>query len=152
MWIGVGLSAAYFCLILVLRKRIMLAIGIIKEAGRALATMPALIFLPVFQCAALVAFLVPWFIYMIFLASSGEFKDIVITSPYALKYRQFEYADNTKWAFLYLLFCWFWTSQFIIALGQLIVATAIVCWYFTKHDEKSSIGNGTVFWVNAKTF
>jgi Plasma-membrane choline transporter len=64
MWIFVGLAGLYFCLVLVLRKRIMLALGIIKEAGRALATMPSLIFLPVVQCFGLVCFLVPWFIYM----------------------------------------------------------------------------------------
>ena len=153
MWIGVALSSLYFCLILVLRKRIMLALGIIKEAGRALATMPSLIFLPVFQCIGLVMFLIPWFIYMLYLASSGEIVTVTVNNPYStnvpqVSYRQMQYDTNTKYAFLYLLFCWFWTSQFIIAIGQIIVAMAIVCWYFSRPEEKSQIGQGTVIWVH----
>jgi hypothetical protein len=149
MWIGIGLNVLYFCLILVLRKRIMLAIGIIQEAGKALATMPGLIFLPVFQCAVCVIFLVPWFIYMLYLASSGSVQIIKVYNPYTMtevEFRQFGFDDNTKYAMLYMLFCWFWTSQFIIALGQLILATSVVCWYFTR--DKSTIGNGTAIWVS----
>ena len=46
-------SALYACLLVALRKRITLAIGILKEAARALTTMPALALLPVVQCAGL---------------------------------------------------------------------------------------------------
>jgi choline transporter-like protein 2/4/5 len=70
--IGIICCILYLCLILVLRKRIMLALAIVKEAGKALTAMPILIFLPVVQCIAVTMFLVPWFIYMIYLASSGE--------------------------------------------------------------------------------
>jgi hypothetical protein len=147
-WICLGISALYFCLVLVLRKRIMLAIGIIKEAGRALATMPSVIFLPVLQSAGMVAFIVPWFIYMLYLGSSGTIVNVTVYNDYSqtsVTYRKFEYDEYTKYAMIYMLFCWFWTSQFIIALGQLSLAMCIVCWYFTK--DKSTIGNGTVFWV-----
>ena len=77
-----------------------------------------------------------------------RFQNIQVINPYtkgSVSYRQFEYDDNTKFAMLYMLFCWFWTSQFIIALGQLTLAMAVTCWYFTK--DKSTIGNGTVLWV-----
>ena len=46
-------SVLYACLLVALRKRITLAIGILKEAARALTTMPALALLPVVQCAGL---------------------------------------------------------------------------------------------------
>eukprot|EP01034_Spumella_vulgaris_P029478 gene29478-36540_t len=48
-YIGMGATVLYFCLIVVMRKRVQLAIGIVKQASKALATMPALIALPVVQ-------------------------------------------------------------------------------------------------------
>ena len=153
-YIGIALCISYFCLMIVLRKRIMLALAIIKEAGRAYASMPALIVLPVVQAVGFCVFLVPWFIYLVFLASSGDIESVQVTNPYygtnplvpkTLSYRSFQYADNTKWAFLYLLFCWFWSSQWIIAIGQLVISLSFTAWYFTK--DKGATGNGTVFWA-----
>ena len=145
-YIGIAFSILYFCLILVLRKRIMLALGIIKEASKALESMPAIVLFPIVQVCGCVAFLVPWLIYMICLASSGEIKNVTYTKYGAnLTYKEYHYDDNTKWAFLYLLFCWFWTSQFIVAVGQIFIAMCIVAWYFTK--DKSTIGNMTTFWA-----
>jgi hypothetical protein len=37
------------------------------------------------------------------------------------------------------------TSEFIIAVGQLIIALSFSTWYFTR--DKSTIGPSTVFWV-----
>ena len=71
-YIGIGLCVAYTCLILVLRKRIELALGIVKEAAKALETMPALIFFPIIQAIGVIIFLVPWTAYMIYIASSGD--------------------------------------------------------------------------------
>ena len=33
-------------------------------------------------------------------------------------YKTFKYGENTKYAGLYMLFTFFWTSQFITAIGQ----------------------------------
>ena len=44
-----------------------------------------------------------------------------------------------------MLFCWFWTSEFIIAMGQLTIALSLVAWYFTR--DKGKIGNVTVYWA-----
>lgn len=134
------IAALYVCLTFVLGKRVNLAIAIVKEAARALGSMPSIIFMPIYQILGLVIFLIPWFIYMLYLASSGEVREDPITG-----YRTFEYDTNTKYAFLYMLFCWFWTSEFLIACGQLIIALAISAWYFCR--DKSKIGNVTVIWA-----
>jgi hypothetical protein len=145
-YIGFAITFLYLCLLVVMRKRILLAVGIVKESARALAAMPALILMPVCQALAVGIFLVPWAIYSLYLASSGEIstyhKEIngVTTS-----YRQMDYNMNTRYAFLYLLFCWYWTSEFILAVGQLISATSISAWYFTR--DKKAEGNTTVIWV-----
>lgn len=143
-------AGLYALLLLVMRKRVQLALNVIKEAARALSHMKALIFMPVFQAIGLTIFLVPWIVYCIYLASSGEMSVSIgtyyDTSGAAIDYtyRTFEYSSNTKYAFLYMLFSYFWTSQFIIAIGQLTIALAIVAWYFTHSKDK--VGSSTVLW------
>ena len=73
-WVGIALSAIYICVIVVLRKRIMLAIGVVKQASRAMTKMPLIILLPLIQAVGITIFLVPWLIYMLYLASSGDVK------------------------------------------------------------------------------
>jgi len=68
--------ALWVCTICCLRKRIALAIGITKEAAKCIATMPIIIVFPVLQVVALIIFLIPWFIYCLFLASSGEMETV----------------------------------------------------------------------------
>lgn len=146
-YILMAVSVLYICFLVVMRKRIQLAIGIVKEAARALAAMPVLIFLPVVQSIGILIFLIPWTIYVLYVASSG---DVVVHESSLnpdVKYRSFEYDRNTQYAFLYLLFTYYWTSEFIIALGQLTIAAAFAGWYFTR--EKSMLMNSTVYWVSA---
>ncbi|KAJ1388996.1 choline transporter-like protein, partial [Ochromonadaceae sp. CCMP2298] len=106
--------------------------------------------LPVVQAAGLVIFLCPWFIYNLYLASSGdieihtaEYEYEGVTSSYS--YRTFEYKPNTRYAFLFMLFSFFWPSEFILAVGQLVVALSFTAWYFTR--DKRSITSATVWWV-----
>lgn len=147
-----AIGGLYLCLLLVMRERVQLAINVVKEASRALSAMPALLGVPAVQATGLVLFLVPWTIYSLFLASSG---DIVLvtaqdTAGNSYTYRTFEYSENTQYAFLYMLFCWFWTSQFIIAYGQMTVALSFVAWYFTH--AKDQVGTGTVVWAFQTVF
>jgi hypothetical protein len=154
-YFGMGVTVLYFCLIVVLRKRVQLAIGIVKQAARALGAMPSILALPIVQAIGIVAFLAPWSIYIIYLASSGTMQTYTGSYVYGgqtmtYSYRQFQYTTNTKYTFLYMLFCWFWTSEFIIAFGQLVIALSFAAWYFTR--DKSSIGAGTVWWVSSFSF
>lgn len=145
-YILMGLSVLYLCFIIVLRSRIQLAIGIVKEAARALAAMPALILMPIIQSVGLLLFLVPWSIYVLYIASSGEAEIHTSSVNPAVKYRTFNYDENTKYAFVYMAFSYYWTSEFIIALGQLSVAASFAAWYFTR--DKSMLMNDKVFWVS----
>ncbi|CAM9740665.1 unnamed protein product, partial [Pylaiella littoralis] len=56
--------------------------------------------------------------------------------------KEFTYTDNIRYTALYLLFTYFWTSEFIVAMGQVVVAMAVASWYFCR--DKSAIGSGTV--------
>ncbi|CAN0204599.1 unnamed protein product, partial [Ectocarpus fasciculatus] len=56
--------------------------------------------------------------------------------------KDFKYTDNIRYTALYFLFAYFWTSEFIVAMGQIVVAMAVASWYFSR--DKSTIGSGTV--------
>lgn len=149
-----GIAALYICILIVLAKRIQLAIGVVKEAAKAMAAMPLLTFIPIIQVIGCVAFLVPWVYYMLYIVSSGNIvlmqgsytNQLGITTKY--QYRQMVYDDNTRYAALYLLFCWYWSSEFLVACGQLTIALSIVAWYFNrnKHNLIGGVGNTTVLW------
>ncbi|CAN0430146.1 unnamed protein product, partial [Discosporangium mesarthrocarpum] len=125
------------------RKRVWLAIAVTEEAARAINAMKAIIFCPIFQALGLFIFLVPWSVYAVYLASSGEITTgTVTTSAGEITVKSFQYTTNIRYAALYLLFSYFWTSEFITALGQIVVAMAVAMWYFTR--DKSEIGSLTV--------
>lgn len=154
-YIGWIVTFLYFCLIVVLRKRLALAVGIVKQAARALASMPSLLAVPLLQTIGITIFLVPWVIYVVYLASSGDMQTQAGSYEYNgstvdYNYRTFTYTDNARYAFLYMLFCWFWTSEFIVAFGQLSVAMAFTAWYFNR--DKSKTGFVTVKWAFNATF
>jgi choline transporter-like protein 2/4/5 len=146
---GLGaLCALWLALLCCIRKRIMLAIGIVKEAARSIAAMPIIVVFPIVQITALVIFVLPWFIYCLYLASAGEMK--VRDGGAAGDYREFVYTKNQYYAGWYMLFIYYWTSEFIVAIGQLVVAMAVSTWYFTR--DKSSIGNTTVISSMRRSF
>jgi len=143
-YVFLALSALYACFICFMRHRIMLALGITKEAARSMAAMPIVILLPILQCMGVCVFLVPWVFYSLFLASSGDVQvNTYEVNGQEMSYREFVYTDNMRYAGLYLLFVWFWTTQFIVALGQIIIAMCVASWYFAR--DKKTVGNLTVF-------
>lgn len=130
-------------LFLFMRKRIHLAMGCVKEASRAVARMPLLVLFPVVQGLGLLVFMVAWTVYAVNLASLGDLQvqefNAGVTS---VSVRYFEFSDFVFKCGWYMLFCFFWTSQFIIALGEIIFALSIAKWYFSR--EKANIGTCTV--------
>jgi hypothetical protein len=66
------IGAILILLMICLRKQIQLAIGCVKETGKAVTHMPLIMFVPVLQGAAFIIFVLVWAIYGIYLASQGE--------------------------------------------------------------------------------
>jgi hypothetical protein len=150
-YIGIALCVIYSFLILVMRARVNLAIGVIKQAAKAMMDLRAIVLLPIVQAAGLVSFMIFWVIYLFFLASSGDIKvntaEYVYNSvSYTYSYRTFTYKPAIRYAFLFMLFALFWTSEFIVAIGQLVIAMCFSCWYFTK--DKKDAKSGVVAWVS----
>ena len=118
----------------------MLAIAVVKEAARAVGDLWLLTAFPVLQCAGLLCFMVPWLVYAIYLASSATVETQEVSfgdDGMTITTKSFAYSQDQKYAALYLLFCFFWSSEFIVALGQIVVALAVSTWYFTKPKARS---------------
>lgn len=134
-WICAGL---FFCLIVFLRKRIALATGVMKESATALNAIPTVFFTSVIQAAGLIAFFIPLTYYGVNVASIGTYTKDPTTGYVSIDYDNQEV--ESAW---YLLFCLFWTHEFIQALGQIIVALAICKFYFSR--DRSKVNAGTYF-------
>lgn len=130
-------------LFLFMRKRIQLAMGCVKETSKAVMKMPLIILCPVLQGLGFCLFMIAWTVYSVNIASMGE----LVTNTFEagnikISVRSFEFSDFVKQAGWYMLFCFFWSGQYIIALGEIIFAMAVAKWYFS-HD-KSKVGSNTV--------
>mmetsp|Transcript_37605 Transcript_37605/g.80219 ORF Transcript_37605/g.80219 Transcript_37605/m.80219 type:complete len:658 (-) Transcript_37605:105-2078(-) len=130
-------------LFLFMRKRIQLAMGCVKEASKAILKMPLIILFPVLQGLGFMVFMIAWTVYSVNIASMGEFSTKVFAAGnIQITVRTFEFSDFVKKCGWYMLFCFFWSGQFILALGEIVFAMAVAKWYFAR--DKSQIGNLTV--------
>jgi hypothetical protein len=147
-----GLYAAGGLLVLLflfMRKRIQLAMGCVKETSKAITAMPGIIVFPVIQGLGLMVFMIAWCVYVAHLASMGDFSTSQYDAgPIKISVRTFEFSNFVKQCGWYLLFCFFWTSQFILAMGEIIFAMSVSKWYFSR--DKSNIGSATV-WTSIAT-
>ena len=140
-----GIGALLALLACCLRRQIQLAIGCVKEAGRAMHRMPGIVFVPVLQGVGFIAFLIPLTFYAVHLASLGD----IATEDFPLGVGGLEIAVRT-WNFdvfvercaWYLLFCLFWTGNFIVAVGDMVIAMSVAKWYFAR--DKKTINSFTV--------
>jgi len=140
-----ALGAIFFLLVLWMRKEIQLALGIVKQTSKAINSMPLLSVFPVFQCLGLLVFLAIWMVYAVHLASLGTMTTITVDNPFnavTMNMKVFEFSDTITYFAWFLLFCILWTYQFILSIGQIIIAMSVATWYFTRN--KSSIGSTTV--------
>lgn len=98
-------------LMICLRKQIQLAIGCVKEAGKAITRMPLMMAVPVIQATGFIAFMTVLTVYGVYLASLAK----IVTQDYPLglngleiSVRTWEFDDFTYKSGWYLLFCLFW--------------------------------------------
>jgi len=138
-----GIGALLVFLIIYLRKEIHLAMALIKTAAASIGSMPLIVFFPILQSVCLIAFVVAWIFYAVNLASLGKIVPKQLPLGAIVTVRTFQF-DELCWQLAwYILFCLFWTTTFIGAMGQLIVAMCAARWYFTR--DKSKIHSGAIF-------
>ncbi|XP_050737669.1 choline transporter-like protein 1 isoform X2 [Eriocheir sinensis] len=115
-------------LLIAMRNRIKLVIALFTEAGKAVGSMPLLLFQPVWTCLWLGIVCLVWVSAWALIATAGEPKKegdgvVFILSPFI---------KHMRW---YHLFALLWVTQFILASQDVIIAGSVAQWYFTR-DKK----------------
>eukprot|EP00541_Cyclophora_tenuis_P016253 CAMPEP_0116552562 /NCGR_PEP_ID=MMETSP0397-20121206/6560_1 /TAXON_ID=216820 /ORGANISM="Cyclophora tenuis, Strain ECT3854" /LENGTH=588 /DNA_ID=CAMNT_0004077535 /DNA_START=88 /DNA_END=1854 /DNA_ORIENTATION=+ len=133
-----GIGAFLALLACCLRRQIQLAVGCVKEAGRAMHRMPGIVFVPVLQGAGFIAFLVPLTFYGVHLASLGDImtEDFPLGSGLEIAVRTWNFDPFVERCAWYLLFCLFWTGNFIVAVGDMVIAMSVAKWYFARNKKR----------------
>eukprot|EP00640_Fibrocapsa_japonica_P000844 CAMPEP_0113952300 /NCGR_PEP_ID=MMETSP1339-20121228/90330_1 /TAXON_ID=94617 /ORGANISM="Fibrocapsa japonica" /LENGTH=739 /DNA_ID=CAMNT_0000960877 /DNA_START=109 /DNA_END=2330 /DNA_ORIENTATION=+ /assembly_acc=CAM_ASM_000762 len=117
------LAIVWMCLACCMRKNIILAGGVITEAARPVLLMPILFAWPILQLIGVLLFMWPWTYYVIYTASMGEW--VNETDAFGITAPQFQYDESVQWRGWYLLFCLIWTVEWLVAIGQIVLALSV---------------------------
>lgn len=124
--------------ILVLRKRIALAVQIVKEAAKAVRDSPSIVFLPFIVFALLFVFILYWMGIASYLATASDptykgDKFVGFEPNQTLRYAQIYHFFGFLWTTQYVSICRpSHTSRFLIAILQCSLAGVVARWYFTR--------------------
>ncbi|KAL3284220.1 hypothetical protein HHI36_018383 [Cryptolaemus montrouzieri] len=127
------LTVIVILVILVLRKRIELVVQLFRESGKALASMPVLIFLPILTFIWLTFVVSLWFLFALWIESSGRLAE---KSNGIYHYEKDGWMRLTRWL---NIFGMLWQAQFLIGCQHIVIAGAVSIWYFTR--DKSKLGS-----------
>jgi hypothetical protein len=153
-WFVICASILFVIVILVLRKKIDIAIEIVVEAGHAIVDMPWMIAFPIVPGLLGLAYIMFWVFLCVFIFSvTNENKaakfpttinkiysksdQLVDTGDFATRttYTDLEWNREMEpyfgWHFFHLL----WVMQFLIYFNYLVIASAIAKWYFTPWQK-----------------
>ncbi|KAF5304006.1 hypothetical protein FQA39_LY01791 [Lamprigera yunnana] len=128
-----AIVASIFTLILILiiiflRKRIELVIQLLKEAGKAISSMPLIIFEPLLTLIALGVAITTWIYFTLWIESAGV--PVMNEIIGKVTFHQNGLIKFCRW---YNLFIMLWTVQFIYGCQNMLLAGAVSIWYFTRN-------------------
>ncbi|XP_035221732.1 choline transporter-like protein 2 isoform X2 [Stegodyphus dumicola] len=158
--------AILFLVIIFLRKRILIAIALIKEASKAVGFMVTTLFFPVIPYILMLIFLAFWMAVALYIASSGKASFVISDAPSGSNYtngslchpedftnaaskikcmfRSYGLKDNIFTAHAYNLFGLFWGLFFAVGIGQVSLAGAFSTYYWTL-DKSKGLPCGAAF-------
>lgn len=162
-WLALGIIcgiilAVMILLLLALRKRIQIAIQLIKEGSRCISSMFSTLFFPLVPWL-LQLILFAWFVVvLVYLVTSGtaQFQQVnngtlaqeacsqaqaVVNyfdknNSISCNFQKYQTDDNILRLQVFHLFGWFWIMNFIIAFGQCALAGAYASWYWAWDKKK----------------
>jgi len=132
-----------FLILIAIRNRIVLSIGIAQASARAIMNVPGTIFYPIISMLAFVFMLVIWSLALLLLSTRGEYvTNNVDMYSFSIPVTSINYSQDTIYWFWFYLFVFFWTSDFISSMGQITLAICFSKWYFSTN--KSLLKCGTI--------
>lgn len=127
------LTVLLLLILFVMRKRISLVVALFHEAGKCLVAMPLLLIQPLWTFLILFAFFIYWIAIMAYIATMGTPSANYTKGFVAVQYTPEGLAKHFWWIHLIGLI---WTSEFILACQQFVIAGAVALWYFSV-DKKT---------------
>ncbi|XP_056353628.1 choline transporter-like protein 3 isoform X1 [Oenanthe melanoleuca] len=116
-------------LIIVLRKRLRFAVQLFQIVGKFIGRIPFLLFQPLWTFLILVVFWVFWVAVLLSLGTAGTAHS---TSGGQVEYRALSGICYMAW---YHFVGLIWTSEFILACQQMVIAGAVVTCYFNRNKN-----------------
>ena len=126
-WTLIGVSGAFFILVLCCCSRIRLAVAICKSAGQFIAGVCLIVLVPVFQAMLTLSLWAGCLVAMVYLVSSASFTTTGATYFTTIA----DYADYALIRFYVFLFGTLWVNAFLGAMGIFVVASACCMWYYS---------------------
>ncbi|KAJ3216661.1 hypothetical protein HDU67_009189 [Dinochytrium kinnereticum] len=127
-YVCLGLFGVMLLLTLIMRKRIRVAVEIIKESARAVAKMPFIMFFPLFIWAAIAVLFVYFLYILLYTASIDDFSGSIEINQFGQTFRD-KYIP--VYLNLYHIFGFLWTFNFLLGLNQLTIAGGFATYYWT---------------------
>lgn len=161
-WLVLGIASAVvlavvLLLLVFLRKRIVIAIALIKEASKAVALMPSALFFPLLPYLLHLLLFAFWGSVAVYLASSGtaDFRYMNTTGQPALmeqscsvegsngsaqglrcQFTQYVANQHLSRLQIYNFIGLIWGTFFIVGLGQVALAAAFASYYWAYHKPQ----------------
>ena len=145
-----GLTAIFALVIIALRKRILLAVQVVKEASRAMSAMRSMLLFPLLPVAAFVGFAVGWVAIALYTYSVGSYAYVATPNPVLFDFstqqrntnpewtRQFVWDQSFQRLFAFHFFLFLWTAEFLVYLTFTTLAGAVADWYFTPKSAQQA--------------
>ncbi|KAG5323745.1 CTL1 protein, partial [Acromyrmex heyeri] len=126
-------SVIVLLVILVMRKRIELVMQLFREAGKAVYSMPALLFQPIYTYLLIGSTVIAWVYCMLWIESAG---DIYLNRKNHIHFKKDALLIATRW---YNLFLFFVACEFYLGCQHMVVACAVARWFFTRDKRRLSL-------------
>ena len=147
-YVLLALTVLFVLVLIAIRRRITLAIQVIKEASRALSAVRSMIMLPLLPLVLFVGFAVGWAVMALYMYSVGVYEDVVTPNQVLYSFysatrndnptysKQFVWDKNYKYLFILHFFMFLWTSEFFVYFTFMVLAGTVADWYFTPKSAQ----------------
>lgn len=140
-----GLFLIFGLVICCLRKRIKIAVEVVKSASRAIGDMPMMIFFPIIPMLVSTAFTFGWVYMSMYIYTTADKAElplpdgVVLPSAYSAETTYVDYAPDEQmqgvlWGHL---FFFLWVCQFIVYFVYIAQSGAVADWYFSRREEET---------------
>ncbi|ORX45760.1 DUF580-domain-containing protein [Piromyces finnis] len=141
--LSIILSIVFFIIILFFlfaRKRINLAIKIIKESGKAIKKYPLLSLIPLIQYIMIIIIIIYFVLIYIPVTITSTDEISANTQQYISKYVPLKEEDlSVKWYSiiiqLYVVLGFYWTYYFVKAIGKTTIGGVVATWYWAPTND-----------------